>query len=132
MSDRRRRTDYDEIARIEGRLDELLTAVIHRRKRAAAGTSELRPRFVDLSGPLPPPRYSPADLIGSSDVVGKCLRWGIRQLGSRLGELGNTDLMRDALERVVDRDPANTGRRFSIVDHARDGIRAARHDIWVC
>jgi hypothetical protein len=78
MSDRPH-ADYDELAKIEDRFNELLTAIIdHNARKRAADTADLPLRFVDLAGTLPPPRYSPADLIGGSDVVEKCLRWGIR------------------------------------------------------
>jgi hypothetical protein len=128
MSDRRL---HDERRRIEHALDELLGAVLAHRARKNRCLRHPVLRTLRLGDwQRLPPRGSLADFVAAADVVEKSLRWGIRRLGEALAAMGGTALMLEVAEQVSDRDPANAGRRLSLVDHAWDGI-AHGQDVWV-
>lgn len=57
------------------------------------------------------------------DPVGRALRRAIRALGERLHEIGGTQAMEDACDRVAERHEGRYGgRRLGIMDHAWNGI----------
>jgi hypothetical protein len=112
----------NELARIEHALGVLLTACENHQPPA----SEIRILSVAEFC-----KQSPVESL-LNDPIGRALRLGIKKLGGRLHELGGTDLMRSAAERVADMRRGFSGRRLSVLDHAFDGIGIGSNDFWVC
>jgi hypothetical protein len=123
--------DGNDLAQIENALDVLLTALLDERERERRAP-----------GPKPPLRaFSVAELaampilsdqeirrerIIESPVLG-ALELAIRELGEVLFERGDTDLMRDTLERVASRHPKSYGARVSALDHLWDEVGGRWH-----
>ena len=114
-------SDRSELRRIEQALHVLLTACEEHQPPATDFRILSSAEFVRLS-----PINSLLD-----DPVGRSLRLGIKKLGERLHHLGGTALMHRAVNRVADMRSGFGGRRFSVLDHAFDGIGLGSNDFWV-
>jgi hypothetical protein len=121
-------TDNQALQAIEDALDAVLTA-IHKHDAE-------RPK----GGPLK--AYTWAEIADrglvdsdveelSEDPVGAALRQAVWRLGKKLyAVLGETRAMSGVLERVASRDPANYGKRVSIMDNRWEGIGKG-NDVWL-
>jgi hypothetical protein len=121
-----------EIEKIEGQLDELLTALVaHRRaKETKGGPATFKLIRLDMNTPLPQPPGSPADFANADDIVDKALRYAIRRLGEQVARITNsTQAMLDVCEKASARSPKHKGYRVSVIDYAWDCIKAG-DDIW--
>jgi hypothetical protein len=111
-----------DIERIEFALDAILTEMIEKRKTGPTPAGERssigRPQLESL----PTHEESEVNHIIREPLEG-AYRLALRKLGQRLYDVTkNTELMREILERVADRDSANYGRRAVILGSAWNGV----------
>lgn len=118
--------DEQKLHAIEDALDAVLTA-IHKhdaeqpkRPLKAVSFAEIVERDID----------SDVEEL-TEDPVGAALRQAVWRLGKKLYSiLGETNAMSSVLERVASRDPANYGKRVSIMDNRWEGIGSG-NDVWL-
>lgn len=116
-----------ETARIEAALDALLTASIRddRERPPSSVGGAIRADVLINEAIERLTTWTPAQREAHALLqrpVSEALRQAVRTLGERLHELGGEDLMLEVCDRVSALDPANEGRRSSIMDHRWDGI----------
>lgn len=122
-----------DVEKIENALDELLTAIIEHDVRRAKLAQLQTPQIAETPVVGLMTKAVDEHDLGSlvQDPVRQALRYSVKRLGGHLFRLlGNTDAMRDVLERVAARDQRHYHQRANIMDKKWGGIGSGR-DIWV-
>ena len=117
-----------DTTRTEHALDVLLRAVIeHDAKRPPTRPLTATP-FVMPDRAMTRAEVGVAALL--ADPIGAALRQSVWRLGLHLFDaIGSTDGMHEVLDRIADLDPARSGERASIMNHAWDGV-GSETDRW--